>query len=160
MAWCAQVIYPLSVAEAVAMEGEGSNAAEAAAVLDARLDALMGVVRLQYLVAREGGWGATAEWGEVLSLGMHHRSGGLKQLITLRTRPGWHHCCLGFDIILRIKSVPEGAVLRLLLVTATLRIDLAGSKRRVFWYDPLRVMRTMDESWQLLGEGNVCSRQT
>lgn len=64
-----QVIYPLSVAEAVALEGEGSDELEAAAILDARLDALMGVVRLQYLIEREGGWGATAEWGEVLSLG-------------------------------------------------------------------------------------------
>ena len=64
-----QVIYPLSVPEAVALEGEGSDELEAAAVLDARLDALMGVVRLQYLIEREGGWGATAEWGEVLSLG-------------------------------------------------------------------------------------------
>ncbi len=69
ISWPAQVVYPLSVAEAVAMEGEGSDAIEAAAILDARLDALMGVVRLQYLVAREGGWGAVAEWGETLSLG-------------------------------------------------------------------------------------------
>ena len=37
--------------------------------LDSRLDGLMLVVRLQYLVAREGGWGAQAEWGETLSLG-------------------------------------------------------------------------------------------
>ena len=29
----------------------------------------MQVVRLQYLVAREGGWAAQAEWGETLSLG-------------------------------------------------------------------------------------------
>ncbi|EIE25187.1 hypothetical protein COCSUDRAFT_65142 [Coccomyxa subellipsoidea C-169] len=70
-----QVVYPLSVAEAVAMEGEGSDAIEAAAILDARLDALMGVVRLQYLVAREGGWGAVAEWGETLSLGEQQRLG-------------------------------------------------------------------------------------
>ena len=37
--------------------------------LDSRLDGLMMVVRLQYLVAREGGWSAQAEWGETLSLG-------------------------------------------------------------------------------------------
>lgn len=30
---------------------------------------LMGVVRLGYLVEREGGWDAVQEWGEVLSLG-------------------------------------------------------------------------------------------
>ncbi|CAL8461843.1 g1374 [Coccomyxa elongata] len=70
-----QVIYPLSVAEAVALEGEGSDELEAAAILDARLDALMVVVRLQYLIEREGGWGATAEWGEVLSLGEQQRMG-------------------------------------------------------------------------------------
>ena len=39
------------------------------AALDARLDALAAVVRLGYLIAREGGWGAVAEWGESLSLG-------------------------------------------------------------------------------------------
>lgn len=66
-----QVIYPLSVAEAVARE-DGTNEVQRAAALDARLDALMAVVRLQYLIAREGGWGAVKEWGEVLSLGESH----------------------------------------------------------------------------------------
>lgn len=37
--------------------------------MDERLDDLMKVVRLQYLVDREGGWGAVTEWGETLSLG-------------------------------------------------------------------------------------------
>ena len=63
-----QVMYPLGVAEAVAREA-GGDAASRAAALDARLDALMGVVRLGYLVDREGGWGAQTEWGETLSLG-------------------------------------------------------------------------------------------
>ena len=68
----AQVIYPLDVATAVAREDAGrpeSDAVSRAAALDARLDTLMGAVRLGYLVEREGGWGAAAEWGEVLSLG-------------------------------------------------------------------------------------------
>ena len=42
---------------------------DALAALDARLGALMGAVRLGYLVEREGGWEAVQEWGEVLSLG-------------------------------------------------------------------------------------------
>lgn len=65
---CAQVIYPLGVAEAAAGLLGGSPA-ERVAALDARLDGLAAVVRLGYLVAREGGWGAVAEWGESLSLG-------------------------------------------------------------------------------------------
>lgn len=65
---CAQVIYPLGVAEAAASLPGGSPA-ERVAALDARLDGLAAVVRLGYLVAREGGWGAVAEWGESLSLG-------------------------------------------------------------------------------------------
>ncbi len=62
------MIYPLSVPEAAALES-GADEAKKAGALDLRLDELMGVVRLQYLVTREGGWGAVREWGEVLSLG-------------------------------------------------------------------------------------------
>lgn len=47
----------------------GSSYAERLALLDQRLGHLMEVVRLGYLVEREGGWGAVQEWGEVLSLG-------------------------------------------------------------------------------------------
>ena len=46
------------------------NLQEAAlAALDERLDGLMEVVRLSYLIKREGGWGAVTDWGERLSLG-------------------------------------------------------------------------------------------
>ena len=41
----------------------------ALAALEERLDGLMEVVRLSYLIKREGGWGAVCEWGETLSLG-------------------------------------------------------------------------------------------
>lgn len=63
-----QVIYPLSTAEA-AQEEEGKSEGDRLQALDQRLDALMGVVRLSYLVSREGGWTANASWGDTLSLG-------------------------------------------------------------------------------------------
>ncbi len=69
-----QVIYPLSVSEATAAL-LGDSPADRVAALDARLDALAAVVRLGYLIEREGGWGAVAEWGESLSLGARRRSG-------------------------------------------------------------------------------------
>ena len=48
-----------------ALRAEAGRAAE----LDRQLGELMGVVRLGYLLEREGGWEAVQEWGEVLSLG-------------------------------------------------------------------------------------------
>lgn len=63
-----QVLYPTNVHSAAAV-CEGLTDSQRLANLDAKLDALMKVVRLSYLVQREGGWGATTEWGEVLSLG-------------------------------------------------------------------------------------------
>ena len=62
------MIYPLSTAEA-AREEKGDTEDARLAALDERLDGLMGVVRLAYLVRREGGWEATAAWGDILSLG-------------------------------------------------------------------------------------------
>ncbi len=68
------MIYPLSVSEATAAL-LGDSPADRVAALDARLDALAAVVRLGYLIEREGGWGAVAEWGESLSLGARRRRG-------------------------------------------------------------------------------------
>lgn len=67
-----QVIYPLTVAHAKQLFGEESDPGGA---LDRALDELMAVVRLQYLVKREGGWDAMGEWGEMLSLGEQQRLG-------------------------------------------------------------------------------------
>lgn len=63
-----QVIYPLTPEEAAAAE-EGSSPQAKLEALDARLAGLMAVVRLRYLVQRQGGWDSEAEWGDVLSLG-------------------------------------------------------------------------------------------
>ena len=63
-----QLIYPLSCDEAAAAE-EGSSKETCLHKLDGKLDQLMGVVRLRYLLQRQGGWDSVAEWGDVLSLG-------------------------------------------------------------------------------------------
>lgn len=67
-----QVIYPLTTAHARQRFGDAPNPPVA---LDEALDELMRVVRLQYLIEREGGWDTTKEWGEVLSLGEQQRLG-------------------------------------------------------------------------------------
>lgn len=65
-----QVIYPLSVSEAVAKVSDGAGQTDAGKqALEQKLDALMEAVRLSYLVKREGGWNSMTEWGETLSLG-------------------------------------------------------------------------------------------
>lgn len=66
-----QVIYPQNVAEAAAAMDNGDAAAGQKA-LEAHLLHLMQTVRLDYLLDRDGGWGAISEWGETLSLGEHH----------------------------------------------------------------------------------------
>lgn len=67
-----QLIYPLTTAHARQRFGECPNPP---AALDAALDGLMKIVRLQYLVEREGGWDSVQEWGETLSLGEQQRVG-------------------------------------------------------------------------------------
>ena len=57
-----QVIYP-----------EDWPSAEARGVTDADLDAIMETVHLNYLVDREGGWGAEKPWKDVLSGGEQQR---------------------------------------------------------------------------------------
>ena len=64
-----QVVYPMTVEAALKKLGCTLND------LDAKLDDLMHVVRLRYLIEREGGWDAEKSWGEVLSLGEQQRMG-------------------------------------------------------------------------------------
>ena len=70
-----QVVYPLSSPAAAARASADADPALRLRALDAKLDALMAIVRLGYLVDREGGWDADAEWGDVLSLGEQQRLG-------------------------------------------------------------------------------------
>lgn len=69
-----QVIYPLSQLDAASRQ---SNETEAQALerLDADLDDLMTVVKLENLIEREGGWNAVASWGDTMSLGEQQRIG-------------------------------------------------------------------------------------
>lgn len=64
-----QIVYPLTVEEALI------NLNCSLIDLDNELDLLMGVVRLRYLIDREGGWDAEKTWGDVLSLGEQQRMG-------------------------------------------------------------------------------------
>ena len=64
-----QVVYPLTVN--AALDQLNCTLDE----LDAKIDALVRVVRLRYLIEREGGWDAEKKWGEVLSLGEQQRMG-------------------------------------------------------------------------------------
>lgn len=64
-----QVIYPMRAE--VVIKNLGCSLEE----LDAKLDDLIRVVRLRYLIEREGGWDAEKSWGEVLSLGEQQRMG-------------------------------------------------------------------------------------
>ncbi|GAB4851631.1 ATP-binding cassette sub- D member 1 [Ancistrocladus abbreviatus] len=73
-----QIIYPLSPKEAelraLTMHG-GQDTVNATDVLDAQLRNILENVRLIYLLEREGGWDATQNWEDVLSLGEQQRLG-------------------------------------------------------------------------------------
>lgn len=64
-----QVVYPLTVEESLKIHKCSLDE------LDDKLNSLMGVVRLRYLIEREGGWEIEKSWGEVLSLGEQQRMG-------------------------------------------------------------------------------------
>jgi len=64
-----QILYPLSLSSV--LNDKKINIDE----LDKDLDALMVVVRLRYLIVREGGWDAEKLWSNVLSLGEQQRIG-------------------------------------------------------------------------------------
>ncbi|GAB4843881.1 ATP-binding cassette sub- D member 1 [Ancistrocladus abbreviatus] len=73
-----QVIYPLSPKEAesraLTVHG-GHDTVNTTNVLDAHLRTILENVKLIYLLEREGGWDATQNWEDVLSLGEQQRLG-------------------------------------------------------------------------------------
>lgn len=116
-----QVIYPLTTAHARQKFG---SAEDPPAALDAALDALMGVVRLQYLVEREGGWGSTQEWGEVLSLGEQQRL-GMARLFFHKPRFGiLDECTNATSVDVEEALYAHAAGLGITLVTITQRTAL------------------------------------
>ncbi|KAG9444196.1 hypothetical protein H6P81_015536 [Aristolochia fimbriata] len=73
-----QIIYPLSreEAEAKALEKSGLGDKSAGShILDAQLRTILENVRLIYLLEREGGWDASLNWEDILSLGEQQRLG-------------------------------------------------------------------------------------
>lgn len=73
-----QIIYPLTLAEATLKasqeSGQGSSS-DAAEILDGQLRNILENIRLVYLLEREGGWDAAANWEDMLSLGEQQRLG-------------------------------------------------------------------------------------
>ncbi|KAL9377881.1 hypothetical protein Peur_029216 [Populus x canadensis] len=74
-----QIIYPLSHDEAEVMtlklSEKGMQSTEMTNILDTRLKNILENVRLNYLLEREGGWGANMNWEDTLSLGEQQRLG-------------------------------------------------------------------------------------
>jgi len=129
-----QITYPLSTRAAAAKflsssssssSSKGSDEAAALAALDAELDSLARVVRLSYLVEREGGWGAaTAEWGEVLSLGEQQRL-GMARLFYHRPAFGvLDECTNATSVDVEAGLYEHAASLGITLVTVTQRAAL------------------------------------
>ncbi|KAK9820297.1 hypothetical protein WJX72_008694 [[Myrmecia] bisecta] len=118
-----QVIYPLSTAEAVAAEGRETEA-EGLAALDASLDELMAVVRLQYLIEREGGWAATTEWGETLSLGEQQRLGMARLFFHCPRFGVLDECTNATSVDVEEQLYEHAAQLGITLITITQRTAL------------------------------------
>ncbi|XAR73376.1 Fatty-acyl-CoA-transporting ATPase [Bertholletia excelsa] len=74
-----QVIYPLSCEEAkeriLALYGKSENSVDTTSILDAHLKSILENVKSLYLLEREGGWDATQNWEDILSLGEQQRLG-------------------------------------------------------------------------------------
>lgn len=59
----------------------GSPSDSSLAILDRRLRSILEDVRLVYLLDREGGWDASANWEDMLSLGEQQRLGMVSPII-------------------------------------------------------------------------------
>jgi ABC-type uncharacterized transport system fused permease/ATPase subunit len=116
-----QVLYPLSMAQVMAPRyAAGSGRDE----LDAELTELMGVVRLKYLIEREGGWDARKEWGEVLSLGEQQRL-GMARLFFHRPRFGvLDECTNATSVDIEEALYKHAASMGITLLTITQRTAL------------------------------------
>ncbi|KDD72285.1 hypothetical protein H632_c3578p0, partial [Helicosporidium sp. ATCC 50920] len=127
---------------ALAATREASEKLDLFTFLDAELDALMGVVRLGYLVEREGGWDAVRDWGDVLSLGELQRL-GMARLFFHRPRFGvLDECTNGTSLDVEEAMYAHAAGLGITLVTVSQRRALLKFHRR-----ELRMLERGD--WEL-----------
>lgn len=116
-----QIVYPLTVAHARRKFGD---AEDPAAALDEALLQLSDVVRLRYLLEREGGWEATKEWGEVMSLGEQQRL-GMARLFFHKPRFGiLDECTNAISVDMEEALYAHAASLDITLVTITQRTAL------------------------------------
>ncbi|MCO5596316.1 hypothetical protein L7F22_050377 [Adiantum nelumboides] len=70
-----QIIYPLTLDEAILKVAQTVKGDKAAELLDERLLSILEEVRLVYLLEREGGWDSVPNWEDMLSLGEQQRLG-------------------------------------------------------------------------------------
>ncbi len=137
-----QLIYPLTTAHARQRFGDAANPP---AALDAALDGLMEIVRLQYLVEREGGWDAVQEWGETLSLGEQQRI-GMARLFFHKPKFGiLDECTNATSVDVEEALYAHAVKLNITLVTITQRTALVQYHQR-----ELRLVDGLGD-WELEG---------
>lgn len=115
-----QLVYPLTVQKACQklVGGTLSNDLEA---LDAKLLELLEVVRLRYLLDREGGWDATTEWEERLSLGEQQRIGMARLFFHKPTFGILDECTNATSVDIEEELYKHASVLGITLVTISQR---------------------------------------
>ncbi|KAL4445411.1 hypothetical protein ABPG77_011236 [Micractinium sp. CCAP 211/92] len=136
-----QVLYPLAMAQIM---GPRYKAGSGRDDLDAELLELMGVVRLRYLLEREGGWDARKEWGEVLSLGEQQRL-GMARLFFHRPLFGvLDECTNATSVDIEEQLYQHAASLGITLITITQRTALVKFHNR-----ELRMVGEGEGDWEL-----------
>ncbi|KAI5066208.1 hypothetical protein GOP47_0018832 [Adiantum capillus-veneris] len=70
-----QIIYPLTLDEAILKVAQTNKGGKAVELLDEKLLSILEEVHLVYLLEREGGWDSVANWEGMLSLGEQQRLG-------------------------------------------------------------------------------------
>ncbi|PSC69745.1 ABC transporter D family member 1 [Micractinium conductrix] len=122
-----QVLYPLTMQQAMAPRYKAGSGRDD---LDNELAELLGVVRLRYLLEREGGWDVRKEWGEVLSLGEQQRL-GMARLFFHRPMYGvLDECTNATSVDIEEALYQHAASLGITLITITQRTALVKYHQR------------------------------
>lgn len=115
-----QLVYPMTVSNACQKLTGGTSKVDQEA-LDARLLELLDVVRLRYLLDREGGWDAVTEWEERLSLGEQQRIGMARLFFHKPTFGILDECTNATSVDIEEELYKYSTVLGITLVTISQR---------------------------------------